>query len=224
MTQLLECRTCRLQFSYSKQHKKYCSKSCSKLGQVENQRLWYRKKHPRPQKQCRICESVIPETSSKKNLCSQRCKDLAEQIRSKARQIRDKDKIRIQGRQWWQNNKEKHRETNRLSARKRRSKPGVMKREMARYRARKKKVQVYLFTARDENRLLNRQAYRCAYCQQPLTSNNRQIDHVIPLSKGGPHGPSNLVFACEGCNSSKNDLFVSEWRLRQQKLIEKLKP
>jgi 5-methylcytosine-specific restriction endonuclease McrA len=42
--------------------------------------------------------------------------------------------------------------------------------------------------------------YRCAYCRQqkPLTQ-----DHVIPVSKGGPHTASNIVPACRSCNSSK---------------------
>lgn len=43
--------------------------------------------------------------------------------------------------------------------------------------------------------------HRCAYCQTselPL-----EMDHVIPLSKGGPHCATNIVPACKPCNSSK---------------------
>lgn len=44
--------------------------------------------------------------------------------------------------------------------------------------------------------------HRCAYCgkRRPLT-----MDHVIPLSKGGPHTASNIVPACRSCNCSKRD-------------------
>jgi hypothetical protein len=44
--------------------------------------------------------------------------------------------------------------------------------------------------------------HRCAYChrRRPLT-----MDHVIPLSKGGPHTASNVVPACLSCNSGKNN-------------------
>jgi hypothetical protein len=44
---------------------------------------------------------------------------------------------------------------------------------------------------------------RCAYCGRndlPLTQ-----DHVIPLSKGGPHTASNIVPACRPCNAKKCD-------------------
>lgn len=41
----------------------------------------------------------------------------------------------------------------------------------------------------------------CAYCLRtdlPLT-----MDHVTPVSKGGPHTQSNVVPACKSCNSRK---------------------
>jgi 5-methylcytosine-specific restriction endonuclease McrA len=46
---------------------------------------------------------------------------------------------------------------------------------------------------------------RCAYCQKtvPLT-----MDHVIPLSKGGPHTKENVVPACRPCNARKKDRVV----------------
>ena len=54
-----------------------------------------------------------------------------------------------------------------------------------------------------EQWLAIRAAYneRCAYCQRrrPLT-----MDHVTPVSKGGGHVASNIVPACQSCNSSKN--------------------
>lgn len=42
--------------------------------------------------------------------------------------------------------------------------------------------------------------YRCAYCRR-----HRRLtqDHVIPVSKGGQHTASNIVPACQSCNSSK---------------------
>lgn len=42
---------------------------------------------------------------------------------------------------------------------------------------------------------------RCAYCyrmDKPLT-----IDHVVPISQGGPHTAANIVPACLSCNSRK---------------------
>lgn len=43
--------------------------------------------------------------------------------------------------------------------------------------------------------------YRCAYCgdsKAPLTQ-----DHVVPISKGGPHTIENIVPACRRCNTAK---------------------
>jgi 5-methylcytosine-specific restriction endonuclease McrA len=49
----------------------------------------------------------------------------------------------------------------------------------------------------------------CAYCPSmgPL-----DMDHVVPLSRGGDHDITNVVPACDRCNSSKNKKLLSEWR------------
>ena len=43
----------------------------------------------------------------------------------------------------------------------------------------------------------------CAYCGK--ASQRLTIDHVIPLSQGGPHVVQNIVPACKPCNSGKKD-------------------
>ena len=48
--------------------------------------------------------------------------------------------------------------------------------------------------------------YECAACK--MTSHNRipfQIDHIIPLNKGGKTVPENLQVLCRKCNASKSD-------------------
>lgn len=49
---------------------------------------------------------------------------------------------------------------------------------------------------------------RCAYCGSdgPL-----QEEHVVPVSKGGPHIIENIVPACQSCNASKGDAEVDVW-------------
>lgn len=42
--------------------------------------------------------------------------------------------------------------------------------------------------------------HRCAYC---LGHKKLTMDHVIPISKGGPHTAGNIVPACRSCNSKK---------------------
>lgn len=45
----------------------------------------------------------------------------------------------------------------------------------------------------------------CRYCGRPAT----QVDHVVPVSKGGTHALSNLVPCCARCNRSKSDYIDS---------------
>lgn len=42
----------------------------------------------------------------------------------------------------------------------------------------------------------------CYYCMEPLY-NKYDIDHFIPVSKGGTNYPSNLRLACQACNNRK---------------------
>lgn len=45
--------------------------------------------------------------------------------------------------------------------------------------------------------------HRCAYCGKRSKGKLTQ-DHITPLSKGGNHTLSNIVPACQSCNSKKN--------------------
>jgi 5-methylcytosine-specific restriction endonuclease McrA len=43
--------------------------------------------------------------------------------------------------------------------------------------------------------------YRCAYCAR--ADKKLEQDHVVPLSKGGPHTKDTVVPACRSCNARK---------------------
>jgi 5-methylcytosine-specific restriction endonuclease McrA len=57
-------------------------------------------------------------------------------------------------------------------------------------------------TAEDWLEIVAAHKNRCHYCRKRKILT---IDHVIPLSKGGKHVKENLVPACRGCNSAKNN-------------------
>jgi len=60
---------------------------------------------------------------------------------------------------------------------------------------------------------------RCAYCDQ---EGDMQIEHVEPISKGGPHDIGNIVPACWPCNASKRTSEMESW-YRQQPFFSELR-
>lgn len=51
---------------------------------------------------------------------------------------------------------------------------------------------------------------QCAYCKIQLPD-KFDVDHIIPLSRGGKHELMNLCLACQRCNRSKGKKLLSEW-------------
>lgn len=51
-------------------------------------------------------------------------------------------------------------------------------------------------------------ARACVYCG---STEKIEIDHVVPLARGGKHEPENLAPACRSCNRSKGASLLSEW-------------
>ena len=49
-----------------------------------------------------------------------------------------------------------------------------------------------------------KQNNRCYWCRTSIAK-TYQIDHLMPLSKGGEHLIENIVLACPHCNMSKHD-------------------
>ncbi|MFF5642950.1 HNH endonuclease [[Kitasatospora] papulosa] len=67
----------------------------------------------------------------------------------------------------------------------------------------------------DWRRLVARYLGCCAYCGgRPETI---QMDHVVPLARGGRHAIGNVLPACPTCNNSKSATLLAVWR-HQRKL------
>lgn len=76
----------------------------------------------------------------------------------------------------------------------------------------------------DDDRLsdiFNKTDGDCTYCEKQLSWNNHgypegrgawEVDHSIPLSRGGTHHLNNLVPACRPCNQVKSNMTASEFR------------
>ncbi len=53
--------------------------------------------------------------------------------------------------------------------------------------------------------LLARDRYLCAYCAQSFRFGELDMEHNVPISKGGATSWMNLVAACKACNNRKAD-------------------
>jgi hypothetical protein len=61
-----------------------------------------------------------------------------------------------------------------------------------------------------------RQRRECVYCGFPC----QQVDHVVPLSRGGTNGEGNLAPACFRCNNHKAGRLVIEWLAEVKRLTQ----
>lgn len=50
--------------------------------------------------------------------------------------------------------------------------------------------------------------YHCAYCLKPF--DNLEMEHMLPLSRGGTHTIDNIVPACRTCNGTKSSKTLLE--------------
>lgn len=51
--------------------------------------------------------------------------------------------------------------------------------------------------------ILNRDNFTCRYCGAKAPDVSLELDHVVPVSKGGKNNKENLVTSCWGCNIGK---------------------
>jgi 5-methylcytosine-specific restriction endonuclease McrA len=66
-------------------------------------------------------------------------------------------------------------------------------------------------TSKSLEALKEAQNFECIYCRMPLDfskTRNVHLDHVIPLSKGGTHSITNVVWSCATCNLKKGNKLI----------------
>jgi 5-methylcytosine-specific restriction endonuclease McrA len=67
----------------------------------------------------------------------------------------------------------------------------------------------YQISDKDLRRLY---ALPCTYCGE---LESIQLDHIVPIARGGSHSIGNLAPACRTCNASKGTKTITEWRKRE---------
>lgn len=71
--------------------------------------------------------------------------------------------------------------------------------------AKKEKASRSSLPARVRFEVLKRDAFRCQYCgKQAGGGAELEIDHIVPISKGGTSDKENLITACKECNNGKS--------------------
>ncbi|SRR6266581_770639 len=65
------------------------------------------------------------------------------------------------------------------------------------------------YTAQDIQNLFKGQKGKCALCKQRLVK--YEVDHIIPLSRGGSNWPYNLQLLCPSCNRHKSNKLPHEF-------------
>ena len=127
--------------------------------------------------------------------------------KDKARNERHRDKRLALMREWYARNKEAH--LARTKARYEADKPSHFEKAYRR-RAAKLAATIQPFTQAQLEARMSVFGNRCAYCGGAFEN----IDHVKPLSRGGPHCLANLRPACEHCNKTKWATPLKEWLSR----------
>lgn len=69
-------------------------------------------------------------------------------------------------------------------------------------RARLKKAKVGRVTAKDLSALLESQGYRCKLCGTDISA-KKDLDHIMPIARGGSHTLEKLQYLCPPCNRRK---------------------
>ena len=59
--------------------------------------------------------------------------------------------------------------------------------------------------------VFKRDGFACKYCGAGAEDGMKlNIDHIIPVSRGGTNDMDNLITACHLCNAGKRDVLISE--------------
>jgi len=112
--------------------------------------------------------------------------------RNRSRYARDREGVRAEQHRWRTEHLERTRLSTRLSYHRRRLRAGAA-----------------VIKADDWLQLLERYGGRCGYCG---TEGPLEMEHRVPIARGGTHALSNLIPACRRCNRRKGTKTEEEFR------------
>lgn len=194
-----QCTKCYLIKHYSEFYKKADNKdgymSYCKKCDIARRTKWNADNREKSREQDRKYYAANPEKRKQKNLTYR--KNNYEKIIQYGRKYHAQNKeTRLeQNREWYKNNPEKSREKY--------NKRRAAKLQNGRYKVRQKFI-TNLYTS------------PCNYC---ASITNIEMDHIIPLTRGGTHSEGNLQPLCRSCNASKGNKTMTEWKYRLTQVL-----
>jgi|ERR1700722_2366814 len=57
-----------------------------------------------------------------------------------------------------------------------------------------------------------REVVPCVFCDEVLAFDKATVEHIIPVSRGGPNALENLTISCGPCNNHRHSLPFDEWK------------
>ncbi len=75
------------------------------------------------------------------------------------------------------------------------------------------------FTSTEISDLLVKQKYRCVNCLTYSLKKRYDIDHIIPLVRGGSNNIQNIQLLCPSCNLKKSSKDPIRWAREQGRLL-----
>lgn len=72
-------------------------------------------------------------------------------------------------------------------------------------------------------KIFERDSFCCQYCGRKPPETVLEIDHVIPVSKGGGNEDINLLTSCFDCNRGKRDGILNKSPLSHVEMVDKIK-
>ena len=96
----------------------------------------------------------------------------------------------------------------------------VMTESFARYRSKRRNASDGTVTEKSLKLLKEIQKNCCAYCLTDLNkldNSKVHLDHIYPISKGGLHSITNVVWSCAECNQRKNSA-IEGWNILTERI------
>lgn len=150
---------------------------------------------------CRVCYNTYMREWSRRNKESVNARVLRHYYLNRDAKIAAR-------KEWYKNNFDKHHATVADWKQKNPEQSAILARRGNQVRRLKmKQNKTFKIRVKETQRLYNQP---CFYCG---SSKQIELDHVVPIARGGSHGIGNLVAACRECNKSKGAKLLVEWKL-----------